>query len=92
MGSNVVNSKTVEDASYIRLQNITLGYTVPVQSIPVFKSLNVYVSGTNLATWTKYSGMDPGANVNGTNNAALRQDYNTYPFSRVFSIGLQAGF
>jgi len=91
-GANIVNNKTVEDASFVRLQNITLTYTVPVQRIPIFKSLNIYVAGTNLHTLTKYSGMDPGANVNGTNNAALRLDYNTYPFSKVYTIGLQAGF
>jgi len=91
-GANIVNNKTVEDASFVRLQNITLSYTVPVQRIPIFKSLNIYVAGTNLHTLTKYSGMDPGANVNGTNNAALRLDYNTYPFSKVYTIGLQAGF
>jgi TonB-linked SusC/RagA family outer membrane protein len=91
-GSNIVNNRTVEDASYIRLQNVTLSYTVPVQNISLFRSLNIYVSGTNLITWTEYSGMDPGANVNGTNNAALRLDYNSYPFSRVYTIGVKAGF
>lgn len=91
-GSNIVNNRTVEDASYIRLQNVTLSYMVPVQNFSLFRSLNIYVSGTNLITWTEYSGMDPGANVNGTNNAALRLDYNSYPFSRVYTIGVKAGF
>lgn len=90
-GANIVNNRTVENASYVRLQNITLGYSVPVKN-KVFRNLNIYIAGTNLITWTSYSGMDPGANVNGTDNAALRLDYNSYPFSRVYTIGVKAGF
>ena len=91
-GANVINSKTVEDASYIRFQNITLSYNVPVKSVKAISSLSLYVTGNNLLTVTRYSGMDPGANVNGTNDAALRIDYNSYPLARSFMLGVNVGF
>ncbi len=90
-GSNSVNSRTVEDASFIKLQNVTLTYNVPVKG-DVFKALSVYVSGTNLITITDYSGMDPGANVTGTSANAVRVDYDPYPMARTFSLGVNVGF
>ncbi|WP_321996634.1 TonB-dependent receptor [Draconibacterium orientale] len=91
-GTYPVNSKTVEDAGYVRLQNVTLGYDLPVQKGNVFSSFNIYVSATNLVTITNYSGIDPGANVNGTSAAAVRIDYNAYPLARTFTLGVNVGF
>src|SRR6056297_1940350 len=75
-GANSVNTRTVEDASYIRLQNVRLSYDIPVNNVKAFRAFRVYVSGSNLFTITDYDGMDPAANIIGTNNAALRIDYN----------------
>lgn len=91
-GIHRVTSVTVEDAGYVRLQNVTLGYDIPLQKSKALNSLNFYVSATNLFTITNYSGTDPGANANGTNSAALRIDYNSYPLARTFTLGVNVGF
>jgi TonB-dependent starch-binding outer membrane protein SusC len=90
-GTNSVNSKTVENASYIKLQNVTLSYKIPTKG-KVFDAFSVYVSGTNLITLSGYSGMDPGANVLGTSANAARMDYDPYPMARTFSVGVNVGF
>lgn len=91
-GFTPVNTRTVEDASYIRLQNVTIGYDAPVENTGFFHSLNIYVTGSNLLTITNYSGLDPGTNITGTSDGALRIDYNAYPLANSFIIGVRAGF
>lgn len=91
-GGNKVNSRTVENASYLRLQSVSLSYDIPVEKGKVFSSFNVFATGTNLLTLTNYSGMDPGANVNGTAAAALRIDYNSYPLAKTIMLGVNVGF
>lgn len=91
-GSNVVNTRTVEDASYIRIQNVTLGYQVPLKNVKAIRSLNVYVSASNLHTFTKYRGFDPGANVSGNEDAAVRIDYDSFPLARTMMFGFKVGF
>ena len=49
----------VEDGSYLRLKNITMNYDIPMRSDNFIKSANIYVTGSNLFTWTNYSGYDP---------------------------------
>lgn len=89
-GQRVVNSRTVTDASYIRLQSLRLGYNVPVNNVQAISSLNVYVTANNVFTITDYIGTDPGANATGS--SVLRIDYNTYPFARTFLFGLNVSF
>lgn len=86
-----VNSKTVEDASYVRLQSIRLSYELPVNSLGIkwIRSLNVFVMGQNLATLTKYSGVDPAVNSFGNNNIPM--DYNSYPFAKTYTFGVNVG-
>ncbi|MEL1242719.1 TonB-dependent receptor [Flavobacterium sp. DGU11] len=57
-GGGFVSSKFVEDASYLRLKNIELGYTLN-NVVPGISGLRIYVSGQNLLTFTKYTGLDP---------------------------------
>ncbi|MGQ2983819.1 SusC/RagA family TonB-linked outer membrane protein [Flavobacterium sp.] len=57
-GSERVSSRFVEDASYLRLKNIEIGYTFN-NSLPGINSLRIYASGQNLLTFTKYDGLDP---------------------------------
>ncbi len=80
----------VEDGSYLRLQNLSLGYTFPdkwTRKAGISK-LRVYVQGSNLFTWTDYSGYNP--EVSNHANDALRpgEDYCSYPLSRTFSVGI----
>lgn len=86
-----VNSRTVEDASYVRLQSIRLAYSLPLEKLGIdfFRSFDVYVIGQNLATWTDYSGVDPAANSFGNNNIPM--DFNAYPFARTYTLGVNVG-
>lgn len=85
-----ISDRFMEDGSFIRLRNITLGYT-----LPKFKWLNrarVYVSANNLFTITDYTGYDPEVNTFGGNNVRLGIDNGVYPVARSFIGGLQVTF
>ncbi|MCW4469661.1 TonB-dependent receptor [Flavobacterium sp. MFBS3-15] len=79
-GGQEISSKFVEDASYLRLKNIELGYTF-TNSIKGFTSLRIYASGQNLLTFTKYTGLDP--------ESTLYKDQGTYPQSAAVLFGAQ---
>lgn len=80
------SDRFVEDGSYLRIKNVTLGYTMPVQIIRKIKlsSARVYISGQNIFTLTNYSGFDPEVGVNGIDN-------NVYPVTRTFTVGINLG-
>ena len=81
----------VYDGSYLRLKNIQLGYTLPVdltRKISVEK-FRVYVSAENLHTWTKYHGFDPEISSGGT---SLGIDYGVYPQPRIWTVGFNLAF
>jgi len=82
----------VENGSYLRLQNITLGYTVPAVSLDKLKitRLRVYVSTNNLFTITKYKGLDPAVGGNADTNFGI--DVGNYPITRSFTAGINLGF
>ncbi|MFD1095004.1 SusC/RagA family TonB-linked outer membrane protein [Salegentibacter chungangensis] len=82
----------VEDASYARIQNIQLGYTLPentLSSIGVDK-LRVYASVNNLYTFTDYKGFDPSASTGEAIGGGI--DYGFYPVPRIFLAGLNLNF
>jgi TonB-linked SusC/RagA family outer membrane protein len=88
------NTNYVEDAGYLKLRNITLGYRLPgalTQSIGL-SSLRLYVSGSNLLVFTNYRGLDPDINSFGSDNLAVGIDYGSYPTSRIYQAGLQIQF
>ena len=80
----------IEDGSFLRIQNLTLGYNVP--KCPFVKSLRVYATGQNLLTITNYSGYNPEVNSQGQSNLQLGVDYNAYPASKSFILGVNIGF
>ncbi|RED26404.1 TonB-linked SusC/RagA family outer membrane protein [Flavobacterium cutihirudinis] len=87
-----VNSKFVEEASYVRLKNISIGYTLPESAIRQAKfidSIRLYAIGQNLATFTNYSGNDPEVNGHSTNNLGGGIDFNSFPASRTFILGIK---
>lgn len=88
--NTLINSRTVEDASYVRLQSVRLAYDVPVDNLDIFNRLSIYVTGQNLLTMTDYSGVDPAANASGSNTIAL--DFNAYPIPRTYLLGLNVEF
>ena len=89
----VIHSWAVEDGSYLKLSNITLGYTFPkkiVNKIGLSK-LRLYATGNNLLTWTKYTGYDP--EVSTMSNAMTPGvDFGAYPRSRSFVFGVNVAF
>lgn len=89
-----ISDRYVEDGSYIRLKNITLGYTFPSKLIKKFgiNNLRLYANIQNLLTITGYDGYDPeiGACTQSTNVYGL--DYGRYPSPTVYSFGLNISF
>jgi hypothetical protein len=85
-----VNTKTVEDASYLRLQSVRLSYKLPVSKLKVFSNSTVFVNGQNLYTFTKYSGVDPAIISNGSD--IVRVDYSSYPMTRTITGGINIQF
>jgi TonB-dependent starch-binding outer membrane protein SusC len=80
----------VEDGSYVRAQNITLGYTIP--KMPVIQKLRVYVQMQNAFTITGYSGIDPALSSVQQGDAFTGYDFGNYPSSRTFMVGVNASF
>jgi hypothetical protein len=74
----------LEDGSYLRLKNITLGYTLP-KKILNGVGLRIHAGVENLLTFTNYSGFDPEVGNYGL-------DAGTYPVARTFNIGLNLNF
>ena len=79
------------DGSYLRLKNISLGYTLPQQLTRQFRveRLRFFVMGENLITWTKYWGFDPEISSGGT---SLGIDKGIYPQARTYTIGVNLTF
>jgi TonB-dependent starch-binding outer membrane protein SusC len=93
-----VSNIGIENGSYLRLNTVTLGYTLPKQLLSKLKIGNVRVYGSiyNALTLTGYSGLDPDVNTNQNMNSSRYPttglDWGTYPRARQFVIGLNASF
>jgi TonB-linked SusC/RagA family outer membrane protein len=88
-GAYSLHSWAVEDGSFLRINNITLGYTVPVKFAKgKIRSLRVYATVNNLAVLTGYSGYDPEVNVIQSTPVTPGVDYSAYPRSRTFLAGI----
>ncbi|MGJ7029596.1 SusC/RagA family TonB-linked outer membrane protein [Niabella hirudinis] len=88
----MINSYSIQDASYLRLKNINLSYNIPMMHSRVFKSVVLTLTGDNLLTFTKFEGYDPAANQTGDGSSIAKSSYNNYPLARVFSIGANITF
>lgn len=82
----------VEDASFFRMQSLVLGYTFHLPQYLGASSLRAYVSGTNLFTITKYSGLDPAINAFGHSVLNSGVDLGTLPQPRTYSVGFEWTF
>jgi TonB-linked SusC/RagA family outer membrane protein len=90
-----VNSSWIEDASFLRIQNITLGYNFKQKfatSSKVLKGLRLYGSVQNLVTFTRYSGGNPEALTNGSNALTPGRDFLGYPLPRTLTVGVNMTF
>ncbi|MFD2573102.1 SusC/RagA family TonB-linked outer membrane protein [Spirosoma soli] len=90
--NQVPNSFYVEDGSYLRMQNITLGYTLPAGLLDRIglSRVRVSVSANNIFTITGYKGLDPG--VGGSADQNFGVDIGNYPVTRSYNAGLSIGF
>jgi TonB-linked SusC/RagA family outer membrane protein len=95
-GGNVasLSSRYLEDASFIRLKNISLGYTIPesVTSKWHISKLRANVSASNLLTFTNYKGLDPEVSSQGGNQNTAGYDWATVPQPRTIQVGLNVTF
>ena len=93
----LVTSEFIEDASYLRLNTLTLGYTLPknITKKVGISNLRVYFTGGNLFCLTGYDGSDPDVNTRpGGNNGfpTPNYDWNAYPRARTYTFGLNVAF
>ena len=90
--TNIMLDAFVEDGSFIRCSDVTIGYTLPksITSKIYLNKVRAYVSASNLFILTKYSGYDPEVDVQSGLTPSM--DYNRYPRARTFSFGLNVTF
>jgi TonB-dependent starch-binding outer membrane protein SusC len=88
-----VSTRFLENGSFVRLQNMSLGYNISTKNTFV-SSLRVFVTGQNLFVITDYSGQDPEVNTNKSIDGvpSLGVDYTSYPRARTFTFGVNASF
>jgi TonB-linked SusC/RagA family outer membrane protein len=89
-GALAINDRIIEDGSYLRLDNLTLGYDIPLEKI--FDTFHFYVSGRNLLTFTKYSSYDPNVTSFMSNGNIQGVDWNPFPNARILIVGLNINF
>jgi hypothetical protein len=87
-----MNSYFVEDGSFLRCTDVTVGYTIPNKITKKFfiNKVRAYVSVSNLFILTKYSGYDPEVDVQSGLTPSM--DYNRYPRARTWSFGVNVTF
>ena len=81
------DSRLLEDASFMRLKNLTVAYSLPeeiTKQVGFFNTVRFYVTGRNLLTWTKYLGQDPEIDANLT--------YGSYPNTKQYVFGVELKF
>lgn len=84
------SSYYIEDGSYLRLDNASLGYTFDVSGMRDIEKLRVYITGQNLFTITNYTGLDPEVDMSGLDPGVEGREY--YPKSRTISVGVNVSF
>ena len=95
-GTAVVNdvqryvSYYLEDGDFVKLDNVTLGYSFNTERLDFIQNLRLYASGLNLVTFTDYKGIDPEVNRNGLAPGIDERD--TYPSIRTFTLGINLTF
>jgi hypothetical protein len=93
-GRYVTTAWAMEDGSFLRLNNVTLGYTLPSKLTKKFyvQKLRLYATAYNLYTWSNYSGYDPEVDTRRATPATPGVDYSAYPKSRSYNFGINLTF
>jgi hypothetical protein len=89
------SDRLVEDGSFLRLRNVQLAYNLPLKHLGInwIRNLQLYASGQNLLTFTKYSWYDPEVNTQGgANSTSQGIDHYSYPTAKTVTFGIKAGF
>lgn len=90
------SSRWIQDGSFFRVKNITLGYNLPASLVKhgYLQTVRFYLTGQNLATFTKYTGYDPEVNTYGLGaaNYLLGHDFYTPPLAKTYLLGVNIGF
>ncbi len=94
MTGNFVHSWGLEDASFLRLSSLTIGYTLPKAWTTKVRlqRVRIYATGTNLFCWTPYSGFDPEVDTRRSTPMTPNVDYSAYPKSRSWVFGINLSF
>ena len=79
----------IHDASYIRLKNVSLSYTLDMHKKNTFRDITFTLSGENLYLWKNYNGFDPDVNTSGTSSTLRRLDIGAYPKARMVMFSVQ---
>ena len=87
-----ISDRIIEDGSFLRLNNVTIGYDIPVDNIDMFDRFNVYLAGQNLATWTSYSGYNPEVSSFLYTGLINGVDWNGAPNAKTFLLGININF
>ena len=92
--NNVPSSVWVEDGSFVKLKNVSIGYTFPTGLLSKYSisKVRAYISAQNLFTITKYTGLDPEIGIQGGNATQNGVDNGAYPSSKYFTFGLNVTF
>jgi hypothetical protein len=88
------SDRFIEDGSYLRLRNVVLAYNLPTANLgwQGVRNAQIYVSGQNLLTFTRYSWFDPEVNTyGGATSITLGVDQAGYPTARTFTFGIRLG-
>lgn len=88
----LMTDRWVEDASYLRLSNVSLSYRLPIPKNKVVRNVTLGVSGRNLYVFTKYSGWDPEVSSYGNSMERIGVDLGSYPTARTYSFDLKFTF
>jgi TonB-linked SusC/RagA family outer membrane protein len=93
-GAFQLHSWAIEDGSFLRINNISIGYNFLPKAIKRLgmKKLRMYITGNNLAVFTKYTGYDPEVNARRNSPLTPGVDYSAYPRSRFYMFGINATF
>lgn len=91
----------LEKGDFLKVDNLTIGYSIPIKNSLYLQSIRIYVTGTNLATFTGFSGTDPELPVNlifpqpgqeFTAGPGVEPNYGYYPTTRTYTVGISATF